>query len=419
VVPGLRILFIHRNFPGQFRHLATALKQRGHDVLALTDVVNKQAATVQVTHYTLPTNAGAGGVPPLATTFVENITRGEAAAAAMVRLKADGFVPDLIIGACGWGETLFCRDVFPGARLILHAEYYYGDQGADVAFGREYRGGDLGRAFRLRSRNASMLLAMVDADALVAPTRWQAARFPEVLRPKLHVAHEGIDTAFAVPDAAATLKLGRQDLTIRAGEEIVTFVNRNLEPIRGFHAFMRSLPHLMAARPNARAVIVGGDGVSYGAAPAGGKTWKSVLLAEVGDRLPMERIHFVGRVPHRALINLFQVSAAHVYLSYPFVLSWSMLEAMSAGALVVGSRTPSIEEVIADGRNGLLVDFHDPMDLAATLIGVLERPEGTASLRRAARDTILERYDLQSRCLPKWLDIIDRVAGGGARPVLH
>ena len=416
----MRILFIHRNFPGQFRHLGKDLKQRGHAVLALTDRSNRQVADVELAYYDAPQgDEGGNALPPLAATFAENVARGEAAAAAMVRLRAEGFVPDLIIGACGWGETLFCRDIFAAAKLILHAEYYYGDQASDIAFGPNHQAGDLKRAFRLRSRNASMLLAMVDADALVAPTRWQAARFPAVLQPKLHVAHEGIDTDFAVPDADASLVLQREARTVRAGEEIVTFVNRNLEPLRGFPAFMRALPTLMAARPHARAIIVGGNGMSYSPPPPRGRTWKSVVLDELRDRLPMDRIHFVGRVPHRVLINLFQVSAVHVYLSYPFVLSWSMLEAMSAGALVVGSRTPSIEEVLVDGRNGRLVDFHDPGALAATLIDVLERPEAGRGLRRAARDTVLERYDLRSQCLPRWLDIIEQVAGGRAPRVLH
>jgi glycosyltransferase involved in cell wall biosynthesis len=197
-------------------------------------------------------------------------------------------------------------------------------------------------------------------------------------------------------------------LKLRPGDEVVTFVSRDLEPYRGYHVFMRALPRILERRPNARAVIVGGSKVSYGPAPRGGTSWRDIFLDEVRDRLDADRVHFVGRVPHRALLDLLRVSAAHVYLTYPFVLSWSMLEAMSAGALVIGSRTPPVEEVITHGRNGILCDFFDPNGIADAVVDALAHPARYQPLRDAGRRTIVERFDLQHVCLPAWLALFDR-----------
>ena len=197
-------------------------------------------------------------------------------------------------------------------------------------------------------------------------------------------------------------------LQLRHGDEVVTFVSRDLEPYRGYHIFMRALPRILERRPNAQAIVVGGDKVSYGPAPPAGKSWKGIFFDDVRDRLDPDRVHFVGRVPHRALLSLLQVSAAHVYLTYPFVLSWSMLEAMSAGALVIGSNTPSVEEVITHGRNGILCDFFDADGIADAVVSALAHPARYQALRDAGRRTIVERFDLQRVCLPAWLALLDR-----------
>lgn len=208
------------------------------------------------------------------------------------------------------------------------------------------------------------------------------------------------------------MRLGEAGTILRAGDEVVSFVNRNLEPYRGFHSFMRALPEILAARPRAQIVVVGGDAVSYGRAPRDGGTWRARLLAEVGSRLDLARVHFVGKLPYPTLIKLFQVTAAHVYLTYPFVLSWSMLEAMSAGALVIGSRTAPVEEVVQDGRNGLLVDFFSPVEIAQRVIEVLERPARFLELRMNARQTIVQKYDLLSCCLPAQIALAEGVGSG-------
>jgi glycosyltransferase involved in cell wall biosynthesis len=180
---------------------------------------------------------------------------------------------------------------------------------------------------------------------------------------------------------------------------------------------MRALPEILRRRPRARAVVVGANGVSYGPAPRG-TTWKDVFLREVHEQLDMERVHFVGNIAYDTYISLLQVSAAHVYLTYPFVLSWSMLEAMAAGCAVIGSRTPPVEEVITDGFNGLLVDFHSPSELAERTIEVLARPSAYARIRRQARTTIVNHYDLRTICLPRHLKLIDEVVNARIPPDL-
>jgi glycosyltransferase involved in cell wall biosynthesis len=249
--------------------------------------------------------------------------------------------------------------------------------------------------------------SLLSADASITPTHWQASCFPELLRQKIHVIHDGIQTQKLTPNNNAWIRLGREGLVLRPGDEVVTFVNRNLEPMRGYHQFMRCLPELMARRPNTRVVIVGGDQVSYGAVPEGERGYKTMFLNEVKDCIDMNRLHFVNRVPYDTLVSLLRVSAAHVYLTVPFVLSWSMLEAMSLGALVIGSATAPVQEVIEHEKNGLLVDFFDPSALADTLCEVLARPKEFRPLRSAARDTVVSRYDFSSISLPAYRRLIE------------
>lgn len=332
----------------------------------------------------------------------------------MQRLRSEGYTPDLVIAHGGWGEALFVRDVWPRARVIQHAEFYHAAEGADVGFDPEFSPASFSIRLQIRTRNAVMAQALLDADRAVAPTRWQASRFPPDLHPKIAVVHEGIDTDLARPDSTASVTLGRRNVVLRAGDKVVTYVARHLEPYRGYHVFMRALPAILARCPDARVVIVGSDGAAYGPPPHG-TTWKRRFLDEVRGRLPMDRVHFVGQVPRPLFLRLMQVSAAHVYLTYPFVLSWSMLEAMSAGALVVGSRTPPVQEVIEDGCNGVLRDFFDVDGIADAVTEALLDSKRFEPLRKAARQTIIARFDLRRVCLPAWLDLIHDTSGAGPR----
>jgi glycosyltransferase involved in cell wall biosynthesis len=397
-----RILFIHQNFPGQFRHLAPALAADGHEVVALGMAAQAdQLPGVRVVSHQATVPADARQQAPQLKDLYSKVLRGESAAAALHRLKTEGFTPDTVFAHPGWGEALFVKDVFPAARLLVYAEYYYGAEGGDSHFDPEFSGTpDLASLQRLRLRNTHLLHAMAAADAGLSPTAFQADRHPPWFRDRISVIHDGIDTDRFRPDGEARVSLAGARLTLKPVDEVVTFVSRQLEPYRGYHVFMRALPELQRLRPNARVIIVGGDGVSYGASPPAGKTWKGIFRDEVMPRLDMRRVHFVGRLPHALLTQLMQVSAVYTYLTYPFVLSWSLMEAMSTGCLVVGSRTAPLQEVIEHGRNGILTDFFDHGALAATIADTLERRDSLAHLRAAARQTIVDGYDLRRHCLP-------------------
>ncbi|MGX1352429.1 glycosyltransferase involved in cell wall biosynthesis [Bradyrhizobium elkanii] len=401
----MRILFIHQNFPAQFRHIAQLLKRSGDEVLALCDSRNTRSEIVPVRRYRF-NDANVGKPSPLAASFSQHVVRGRHAADEMLKLRDQGYVPDIVFGHVGWGETLAVRDVWPSAKLAVHAEFYYSADGANIGFDPEFHSTlSFNERFAARLNNAPILLAMTDADAAVAPTTWQKMRYPAHLQSKIHVLHEGIDTDVVTPNPAASFVLpnGR---SLGPKDEVITFVNRNLEPYRGYHIFMRSLPAILAERRHAQVVIVGGDGASYGPKPRDGRSWKNTFLEEVQDSLPLDRVHFVGSIPYDRFVALMQISSAHLYLTYPFVLSWSMLEAMSAGALVIASKTAPVEEVIIDGDNGLLVNFFDSEKLAELTIEALAAPMQFKGLRESARRTIVDRYDLKRRCLPEWAEFI-------------
>jgi glycosyltransferase involved in cell wall biosynthesis len=404
----VKILFVHQNFPGQFLHLAPELQRRGHECLALTDGQNKRPSAIPVVRY----KHEAVAVDPAATRLGRNYTlmsdRGVTVARAACLLRdTKGYTPDVIIGHSGWGETLFLKEVWPTARLIVYAEFYYRGRGADVGFDVEFNPPNFDQVMIAQARAAYLGQALLHADVGLSPTEWQANSYPPPLRNLIEVIHDGVDTSEMRPNPQANVTLPNGK-TLRAGDEVLTFVNRNLEPYRGYHIFMRALPVVMAARQGAEVVIVGGDGVSYGAAPKGAKGWKDVIFDEMRDRIDPNRIHFLGRVPYAQFRALMQISRAHAYLTYPFVLSWSMLEAMAAGALIIGSRTAPVEEVIEHGKNGILVDFFDVPAWEAALIDALANPDGYAHLRRAARQTILDRYDLRSTALPRLVAFVER-----------
>ncbi len=403
------VLFIHQNFPGQYRHLAPALQQRGDRVVAIGGPTSQPLQGIPLHRYDpMP----AGGVPachPWAADFQTKVLRAEAVARRLEALLAGGLRPDLVIGHPGWGELLLVKDLLPAVPVLHQVEFVYRLEGGDVGFDPEFSDPGWRRRAQLRLRRAPQLLALQDLDWGLAPTPWQASTVPPEYRQRLSVIHEGIDTGAITPQGPATLQLQRAGLELRRGDEVVSFVARNLEPYRGFHQFMRMLPHLQRLRPSAQVVIVGGDGVSYGAAPPGGGSWREALWREVGPEIDSRRVHFVGHVPHGVLHELFRVCACHVYLTVPFVLSWSLLEAMSCGALVIGSATPPVQDVIVDGHNGLLVDFFDHRGLAALVAKVLEDPGAYRSLRTAARRTVVEDFDLQGVCLPRQLALVDQL----------
>ena len=417
----MNILFIHQNFPGQFKFLAPALVQQGHTVLALT------LQKVQVTEWQgvklVPYSASRGTSPnahPWVSDFETKTIRGEACFRAALQLKAQGFTPDAIIAHPGWGESLFLKDVWPDAILGIYCEFYYHPHGADVGFDAEFPVKDAGDVCRLRLKNLNNLLHFEVADAGISPTHWQASTFPQPFRSKITVVHDGIDTEAVAPNPAVSLTLNGS-LTLTRADEVITFVNRNLEPYRGYHVFMRALPEILKRRPNARVLIVGGDDVSYGARPTaavhGGKKWKDIFAAEVRPLMAdadWARVHFLGNIAYQYFIPLLQLSTVHVYLTYPFVLSWSLLEAMSAGCAIVASDTQPLREAIRHDDTGRLVNFFDGAALAREVCALLDDPAARQRLGHNARAFACENYDLKTVCLPRQLAWVKELMPGTA-----
>lgn len=294
---------------------------------------------------------------------------GQGAVRAGLALQQRGFTPDVICAHPGWGEELFLKDVFPDAKLLTYCEFYYRADGSDVGFDPE-QPVSLDTRCRIRAKNAALLISLEAADWGISPTEWQHRQHPDIFRSKISIIHDGVDTDLGRPDETVTIILpdGRP-LTRR--DEVVTYVARNLEPYRGFPTFMRAAADILRRRPYARILVVGGDEVSYGAGPTDAANWREKMLAEVTP--DPDRIHFLGKVPYDQFLRILRLSRAHVYLTYPFVLSWSLLEAMACGAVVVGSATPPVKEVIDHGRNGFLVDLFDSRMVADRVVEALER----------------------------------------------
>ena len=418
----MKLLFCHQNFPGQYKHIAPAMAHRpGVEAVAIgeavnLDRINREALppALRLIPYDTPRGASAE-THHYIRGFEGHVRRGQQVARTAVALAQEGFVPDLIIAHPGWGETLFLKDVFPRTPLLAFSEFFYRARGSDVGFDPEYPI-TFDDHCRVRVKNATLILSLEAADWIVSPTAWQARQLPALFADRLSVIHDGIDTTRVRPDPEARLALARDQQVLTPGDEVITFVNRNLEPYRGFHIFMRALPEIQRRRPQARVVILGGDEVSYGKALPDGQTYRQHLLAELGDRVDLSRVHFLGRIPYAQFLAVLQISAVHVYLTYPFVLSWSMLEAMAAGCLVIGSNTKPVTEVIEDGKTGLLVDFFDQEGLADRIDQVLSHPDRMQTIRDRARAAIVAGYDLHSQCLPRHLALIEALAHGRRPP---
>jgi len=411
----MRVLFIHQNFPGQFRHVAAAMAASGHEVSALAEAQNPPIAGVTLYRYPAPemSQEAQARAHPYLRRLETHVRRAQMVARAAAQLRQQGYRPDLIVSHIGWGESMFMRDIFPQARIVLHCEYFFRAQGGDVGFDPIYGEMTLDTIARTRMLNTGQLVQLEAADWGMAPTIWQRSRYPDWVQAKMSVIHEGVDTIAINPDGPAgfTLPDGR---SFRRGDPLVTYTARHLEAYRGFHHFMEALVTLQKLRPDAHAVVVGGSKGAYGGPPPGGGTWREWVLKKVDGRLDLSRVHFFDWLRHDQLHTLFRVSAAHVYLTFPFVLSWSVLEAMACGAAVLGSATTPVQEVIADGVNGRLVDFFDSDAIAHGLADMLANPAALVPLRAAARASVVEHYDLHSRCLPQWVTLLEGVARSGS-----
>jgi len=411
----MRILFIHQNFPGQFRYLAPALVNLGHEVTAMTMLRNAPAQWqgVRLVHYRAA-RGSTQGIHPWVADIESKTIRGEACFRECLTMKAAGYEPDVIVAHPGWGESLFVKQVWPNVRLGLYCELFYKHDGADISFDPEFPVKDpAGNGCRIQMKNLNNMLHFEIADAGLSPTQWQASTFPDHFRSRISVMHDGIDTKVVKPYPEVRFALG-DGVELTGNDEVITFVNRNLEPYRGFHIFMRALPELVKRRPKARVLIVGGDDVSYGSRPPDGGSWKQRFSDEVRPLMNdagWNRIHFLGKIPYPRFITLLQLSTVHVYLTYPLVLSWSLLEAMSVGCAIVASDTAPVREVITHNETGRLVNFFDAASLAEQICSLLDDPAQRQRLGSRARSFVQERFDLRTICLPGQLDWVMRLAG--------
>jgi len=399
------LFFIHQNFPGQFLHICRRLGPENR-IYFMTKKTGNRIPGVRLVEYELKTNPDNKPHPYLISTQ-SAVYYGQAVARALIALKQQNIKPDIIVGHCGWGETLFVKDIFPNVPLLSYFEFFYHATGADAGFDKEFPA-EADLALKTRIRNQHFLSSLESTDVGLSPTKWQHSRLPKIFQPKVEIIHEGVDTKVLVPSAAPSVKFS-DELSFDGSVPLVTYVARNLEPHRGFHVFMRAVQPILDANPTAHIVIVGGDDVSYGRRLPNGETFRQRALKE--NPVDLSRVHFVGKVPYDVFKKMLQTSDAHVYLTYPFVLSWSALEAMSSECLIIGSRTPPVEEVVRHGENGILVDFFDAKGIADAVTEALRNKESFRGMRRAARQTVVENYDLKTVTLPKQIALLERMIG--------
>ena len=351
-----------------------------------------------------PTPSAHAEVHPFARRFDAECRRAEQVMFAALALKAEGFDADIVVAHCGWGESLPLREVFKTAKLVVYCEFYYRSEGQDVGFDPETGRFGLDGLVALAAKNAQSLLALADCDLGLSPTPWQKSTFPPEFQSKIHVSHEGVDTRWIAPDATARFDCPGGPVFDR-DDEVVTYFARDFEPMRGFHVFMRALPSILREQRQAHIVLVGGDGVSYGNLPEEDTNWKQHSLREILPDLDLTRVHFLDRLPHSGLRRLMQVSRVHVYLTYPFVLSWSCIEALASGCAIVASDTAPVRDVIVDGENGVLAPFHDHEAIAARVCELLRDAPRRARIGGRARETAVLGFDVQA-CVDRTLQLI-------------
>lgn len=408
----MRIAFVHRRGFGQFAALAEHLATSGHDVSLICETVDRRLPAVRVIRHRVESAPRTKGAMARYLEVPDHHTRiGHRVAETFENMAQHGQAPDIVIGHIGWGSMMFVKDVLPTTPALGYCEFFYRAHGADVGFAPDDRP-DAETRKRLRLRNMAQLVTLDGMDGGFSPTHWQKSLYPKAVQNRIAVVHEGVDTKLFYPDKHASILLpdGR---TLKAGSSrVITFVARDLEPYRGFPQALEAAAKVIRQNDDAIFVFVGGDGVSYGTPPPGGGSWREHLLSKMDlppDRA--DRIVFPGTVSHAQLRKLYQISTAHIYLTYPFVLSWSVVEAMACGALIIGSDTPPVREVIRSGQNGLLVPFYDTDVLAETILNVLRDPDACLQMRAAARRTVEKRFRL-SECLQQQKTLIDAVLNG-------
>jgi glycosyltransferase involved in cell wall biosynthesis len=398
----MKLLFVHQNMPGQYRELVQWLAaQGGHQIYFLTQRKNAPNIPGVETRKYAPHRVSNKDSYGLSKVWEDATGAGFGAANAAKQIeKNEGFKPDIIVGHVGWGELTFFKQVWADVPIIGFFEYYYNLTGGSVGFDPSETVSEHA-PFLMQARNAVPLANIETVDLGHCPTYWQRDRFPASFHDRVYVCHDGIRTDKLLPNPKVKLGLGRLGRDITRDDEIITYVARNLEKTRGFHTLMRALPRILRERPNARVLIVGGTDTSYGGKSKHAGGLRGEMEAEVGKDVDWDRVHFFGQVPFSEYQKLIQISRCHIYLTMPFVLSWSLLESMSMGAIIVASDVDPVREAITHGETGLLVDFFDHDAVAQQVIDVVSNPKDFAHIGKAARDHVVETYDFLTKCLPE------------------
>ena len=402
------LLFVHNNFPAQFRDLAQTLVARGVPCAAIGSETAPGVQGVRIGRYSLPRGTTAG-MFSLAVRAEADLIRGRAALEMARALKEQGFDPAVIVAHSGWGEAIFLDEVFPHARRVMFSEFFYRGRGLDIGFDTEFFAHSDEAVLLGKAKNAVMALSLTDADIIVAPTAFQADALPTIFQPRVRIIHEGVDVDAILPGAAEpfTLPDGR---VIAPGTPLITHINNNLEPLRGLHILARALPRLMAEVPQAEVVIFGQESPRpYGGSAPDGRTWREVCFE--GLSIDPARLHMMGRAPHAQMLAALRRSTAHVYYTYPFVLSWSLIEAMASGCYVIGSDTAPVRDAITNGVNGKLLDFFDVETLSQSLIDACRDPAAAAPLRAAARATAVAKFSSRAG-KAAWLGLLSDLGVG-------
>ncbi|MGL5508752.1 MAG: glycosyltransferase family 4 protein [Microcoleaceae cyanobacterium] len=402
----MNFLFLHPNFPAQYRHIITALGADPQNQVVFGTKNERPEWVIPGVRKVLfnPSREPRPETHHYVRSLESAVIYGQAVFRMAEQLKAEGFVPDVICGHSGWGPTLFVKEAFPGVPVLCYFEWFYHSQNSDADFDPA-EPLSIDDMAKIRVKNSPILIDLYSCDWGISPTEWQRSQFPPEFQKKLSVLHDGIDTSYFKPEPGAKLVLPNLDLS--GVSELITYVARGMEPYRGFPEFIEAIAYVQERRPNCHVVIVGSERVCYGRSLPNNMSYKQFMLEKIP--LDLSRVHFVGPLPYGQYLKVIQASDIHVYLSRPFVLSWSFTEALSTGCLVLGSDTGPVREVIKDGKNGLLVDFFAPKQMADRIDEALDHPNRMADLRVKARQTILDGYDL-AKLLPKHLELIKQVA---------
>jgi len=383
----MRLLFSHSNFPAQFRRLVPALQAEGHEIVFLCANKEWHAPSIskglRLLPYEVHRSSKKEFLHPYLRRFEDVVLNGQAAFRVAKKLKSEGWIPDVIISHIGFGSGLYLPDCFPNVKKIGNIEWFYRPYGSDVDFLNNGFVED-DRKLRLRTWNAQLLLEAESCDVLITPTHWQWHQLPADLQAKTEILHEGIDfqnLSCLKKNPPPLLKKLPQNGDI----EWVTYVSRGFEEYRGFPQAMKALELIQKRRSNVHLAIAGSDIVAYGSTRDDGRSWKEWALEELD--LDPNRTHWLGSIQESEYHVLLAYSKAHLYITVPFVLSWSLLEAMAAGCSIVASKTPPVEEVLRNQDNALLVDFWDPIAQADALDSLLSNiPRANKMGQKASED---------------------------------